>query len=302
MQTLKELKGNPLLEAWLKLADPSVEYRYDRFKKTTWKSIAQAMRILDVGGEPLNEIARLQQSLVERPWPRDLGDGSSIATHSVRRAACDRYAWAIPSNEALDALVKLSPLVEIGAGAGYWARLLHERGANVVAFDNTLTDNHWHDETGVWYPVLQGGIEQAAEFPDHTLFLCWPPYAPDEHIRLSAPPEGDLDGDDGWYEDTIELGEHKTTWWKKKNTKPDMALEALLAYETAGGQRVAYVGEGHGGCTAGDQFHTRLGLSCWHDEGGCTCDPTPWKESEYISIPQWDGINDGLYIAERSPQ
>ena len=45
---------------------------------------------------------------------------------SFMRPTCDRragltakYAWAVPTDEAIDAVVALSPLVEIGAGTGY---------------------------------------------------------------------------------------------------------------------------------------------------------------------------------------
>jgi hypothetical protein len=297
METLQRV-GNPLYEAWLELADVNVESRWDLFRSTTWAKVAQAMRILDTGGEDLKDIQQLQQSLIERPWPPHMGDGSSIATHSVRRAGTRKYAWAIPNNVALTALAGLSPIVEVGAGTGYWASLLTEHGADVLAYDIVLPgeENHWHsDATNLWHPIQVGPSEVAGEHPDRTLFLSWPPYCPDENIRCSPPPEGA----EGWREDTIEAGTYKSTWWKKENTTPDMALAALLAYEQAGGQWVVYIGEGSGGCTAGDVFHERLGLSCWHDEGE-ECDHNPaWEEASYITIPQWDGLNDGLWIMRR---
>jgi len=54
---------------------------------------------------------------------------------AIRELACGRYAWAVPCTEALTALRRLSPLVEIGAGTGYWARLLAGHGADVAAYD-----------------------------------------------------------------------------------------------------------------------------------------------------------------------
>ena len=47
----------------------------------------------------------------------------------------ERYAWACPDSRALRALASCGPLVEVGAGHGYWASLLRARGADVLAFD-----------------------------------------------------------------------------------------------------------------------------------------------------------------------
>jgi hypothetical protein len=64
-----------------------------------------------------------------RRWPSLLNrdDGRETAD---RHALVDRYGWAIPTDEAIAALVELSPLVEIGAGRGYWAHLLRQAGAD----------------------------------------------------------------------------------------------------------------------------------------------------------------------------
>ena len=95
-----------------------------------------------------------------------------------------RYAHAIPDETALDALAELAPLVELGAGTGYWASLLRRRGVDILAFDtcppiDTRHANPYHrnaDAVGVcWTTVQPGGPEQAAAFPERTLFLCWPP-------------------------------------------------------------------------------------------------------------------------------
>ncbi len=51
------------------------------------------------------------------------------------------------------------------------------------------------------------------------------------------------------------------------------------------GEYVAYVGEGHGGCTGDDAFHALLDDS--------------WEEIETIDIPQWYGVHDRLYIFKR---
>ena len=55
--------------------------------------------------------------------------------HPLRQQLVRRYAYGIPTTEALDAVAAAAPsgIVEVGAGTGYWARLLHDRGVEVVA-------------------------------------------------------------------------------------------------------------------------------------------------------------------------
>lgn len=102
--------------------------------------------------------------------------------YRVRTNACKTFSWAIPNDEALAAIAAHSPIVEIGAGSGYWASCLEDRGALVHAYDIEPAPNKWADIS--YYPVLQGGPERAAQHPDCALFLCWPPY--DEPMAAEA--------------------------------------------------------------------------------------------------------------------
>lgn len=103
-----------------------------------------------------------------------------VSPFSRRDALCRKYAWAIPSPEALDRIAALGPIVEIGAGTGYWAYLLGEMGVDVLAYDinppGPGSSNHYHKGVDPWTEVLQGGPEQAIYHPERTLLLCWPPY------------------------------------------------------------------------------------------------------------------------------
>jgi hypothetical protein len=51
---------------------------------------------------------------------------------------CRKYSWAIPDERALNILGKFAPLIEIGAGSGFWARLLRDRGFDILAFDKYI--------------------------------------------------------------------------------------------------------------------------------------------------------------------
>jgi hypothetical protein len=88
------------------------------------------------------------------------------------------YSWAVPNDAALDAIAAHGPILEIGAGGGYWAHLLQERGVDVEATDPKLwhkTENALQNERRIWCGVHKLTATEAVEaFPDRTLFVCWP--------------------------------------------------------------------------------------------------------------------------------
>jgi hypothetical protein len=89
------------------------------------------------------------------------------------------YAYVFPSDSALAMLAGLGPLVEIGAGTGYWAYRLRSIGADIVAFDQAPVDgeraNRYHSRTQPWTHVEQGDQTVLPGYADRGLFLCWPP-------------------------------------------------------------------------------------------------------------------------------
>jgi hypothetical protein len=91
-----------------------------------------------------------------------------------------KYSWAIPTARVITKVARLGPIVEIGAGAGYWARLIREAGGDIVAYDtyppNQRNNGYCDSSKTTYHPVLQGGPEKALEHPDRALMLCWPPY------------------------------------------------------------------------------------------------------------------------------
>jgi hypothetical protein len=125
-----------------------------------------------------------------------------------------KYSFAIPDATALKIIAKYSPLVEIGAGGGYWARLLREKGATIHAYDEAPPGsdkkNHWNFAKHL--DVQHGLPSVLAEEPYNNgkwaLFLCWP--------FMDA-----------------------------------MAWQCLKSFA---GDTVIYIGEGQGGCTANDEF------------------------------------------------
>ena len=111
---------------------------------------------------------------------------------SCRVWACHLYAYATPSPAALDALARHAPLLEIGAGTGYWASCLRLRhpAALLHAYDKdppsaarAQRSNGYHGRAAAWTSVLRGGVEAVARHAQATLFLCYPP--PDSGAHCS---------------------------------------------------------------------------------------------------------------------
>lgn len=137
------------------------------------------------------------------------------------------YAYAIPSPETIDWMSLFCdgrPVVELGAGRGYWAALLVRAGMAVAAYDVEPPDSVENvsfpragRQEDVWFSVGSLGDLQSDGWRDGVLFLCWPP---------------------GW-----------------GNT---MASDALAAFEAAGGNKLVYIGEPKGGKTGDDAFFEAL--------------------------------------------
>ncbi|MET0146384.1 MAG: hypothetical protein ABW328_16610 [Ilumatobacteraceae bacterium] len=192
--------------------------------------------------------------------PRAAGAGTRMDT--VRR-----YAFAVPTLEALDAIRRAAPagVLEIGAGAGYWAYVADQEGIDVAAFDiepAPSPSSKWFAAVRPWFPVDRRDHTVVEAHGGRTLLIVWPPI--DE------------------------------TW----------PLDALDLYLAAGGRCVVYVGEPPGGGTGDDAFHARLGLLavCNHCAYGietspCVCAIEPrWRRIETVGLPHWPGFVDDLHV------
>jgi hypothetical protein len=128
----------------------------------------------------LHEFERLASELAAPPNYADPLHGRVGMSTYQRRVWCvRRYAFAIPTEAALATLARFAPIVELGAGTGYWAHLLRRRGVDCVAFDAAppdLAPNPNRFNAFTWTAVEPGGVEVLREHADRTLLLCWPSY------------------------------------------------------------------------------------------------------------------------------
>lgn len=103
--------------------------------------------------------------------------GLSLPT---RQALSRLYSWGLASRTTCEWIADClagRPLLEVGAGAGYWARLLRLCGVDVRATDAQAQVEH-NGWTGHyrWSEVTPAdAVESAASAPDHALALIWPP-------------------------------------------------------------------------------------------------------------------------------
>lgn len=96
---------------------------------------------------------------------------SSLQSLQLRSETVHKYSFAIPDEDSLNLIAKYSPILEIGAGTGYWAKLLNDIGVDILAYDNFS----WKLDAK-WFEVKEGSIEVIPDHPNRTLFLCWPDY------------------------------------------------------------------------------------------------------------------------------
>jgi hypothetical protein len=100
-----------------------------------------------------------------------------------RRELASLFSWAIPTEPVLEVLARHAPLVECGAGTGYWLALLRARGVDAIGYDHARPGrgNAYHrGGRGAWTSVERLKSTAAARrHPERALLLCWPPYDDD---------------------------------------------------------------------------------------------------------------------------
>jgi hypothetical protein len=168
---------------------------------------------------------------------REVNGGSATPSSRLRYAQGllqATYAYAIPSPETIDWIARTidgRPVVEIGAGRGYWAAQLAQAGVTIHAYDSHppggQAPNTWFPSSrtpdALFHPVgtlrhLAAAGRRDRRYPaQHVLFLCWPP---------------------AW--------DHP------------MSLRALTAYERRGGHHVIYIGETNPNRSATPEFFQEL--------------------------------------------
>jgi hypothetical protein len=131
-----------------------------------WRSLLRDPSLFDtlVGqNDYLDEFVSVHKRI---QWPKHLDE---------RPRLVQTYSWALPTDEALDVVARYQPIVEMGAGSGYWAHLMRERGIDVIAYDRERPHDDNYFARHLWTRIDPGRPSALRAHPDRTLFLCWPP-------------------------------------------------------------------------------------------------------------------------------
>lgn len=131
--------------------------------------------------EVLSALALVDQAIPEcLRSPRDGDfDPRYFRDYELRERYCKINSWAVPCSAAIARILDLGPIVEMGAGTGYWAKWITECGGDIVAYDEKPhRGNHWCDPSAKHFKVKKGSFEKLSDYSNRTrtLFLCWPPY------------------------------------------------------------------------------------------------------------------------------
>ena len=93
-----------------------------------------------------------------------------------RQIIIKTHSFSIPTEESLDKIKLYHPLLEVGAGTGYWAYEMRKKTIDVIATDispEPLSNQYKFSKT--WTPVeALSAIDAVRKYPDRTLFVSWP--------------------------------------------------------------------------------------------------------------------------------
>lgn len=133
----------------------------DSFDIFTDRVIPQVPEDDDTVGEQVMTMMKL---------PRLGGFGIQFAARDALINAC---TFAIPCREAVDAIASGGPVLECGAGTGFWAALIRRHGGDVVATDDF--SGHYGQPFGRYHPVESATAEEAVQrHQDRHLLMVWP--------------------------------------------------------------------------------------------------------------------------------
>ncbi len=86
-----------------------------------------------------------------------------------------RYGYGVPCREVLDLIARYGPLLELGAGNGFWSFWLRRKGCDVIATDpkegGMHNRNNWLSDL-----VEVGAVEALGMYPGRNVLMVWPHY------------------------------------------------------------------------------------------------------------------------------
>ena len=105
-----------------------------------------------------------------------ISTGSKETTWVQRKGFIARWGFSIPCAEAIDLLYRLGPVVELGAGSGYWTAMVRAAGGDMIATDLISEGSPGYGLTiGLNCDIVPlDGVAAVRAYPDRNLFCSWP--------------------------------------------------------------------------------------------------------------------------------
>jgi hypothetical protein len=86
------------------------------------------------------------------------------------------FGFAIPNEAALRLIERHAPILEVGAGCGYWASLLRARGVDMLVTDKSPKKWGYWTWKKKWTLVERHDHRIAKKANDSALLMIWPDY------------------------------------------------------------------------------------------------------------------------------
>lgn len=94
----------------------------------------------------------------------------------ARDAFIREIGFAIPCKEAIETVVAGGPVVEVGAGSGFWSALVAQAGGNVRACDYPGGQDYAFQPARFMDCSPSEGAEFVRAHPNHNVLMVWPCY------------------------------------------------------------------------------------------------------------------------------
>lgn len=174
LQLEKEIIDNEYLTLFLAVDGGKYKrHDYDCFSEKYLAYIQDGVDLLGIASKMPNAL-----------WKKIVNHSEfqGFEPYSIRTFCIHEYAFAVPSDPILKILKSYSPLIEMGAGSGYWAYLLTKLKCDIIPYDGYPPSkkspfgkkNEWF--TREWMPIKKGFPKLLTSFTNRNLFLCWADY------------------------------------------------------------------------------------------------------------------------------
>lgn len=140
---------------------------YELFEKDQWPKHEEIKELFNLPA-PLNFF----QSGVSEHKEFEKAMFNELELIMKRRVMCSIFSFSIPTLEALQFITSYQPILEIGAGSGFWAALLKRNNCDIIA---TTIDNESYPFSKKFSEIeYLPAIDAIKKYPDRTVLCSWP--------------------------------------------------------------------------------------------------------------------------------